>query len=264
MAVKVTDLLGSKFDALRYESTAKRLRASVGAVVVADTCGGLLVWEPRRLVPAYAVPAQDFSARLLPVDDPSPNADAPVLDPRNPFAEHTTDGRSYDITVNGATLPSAAFRPDDADLTNYLLLDFAQFDWREEDEPIVGHPHDPFHRIDILHSSRHVQIELDGHRLAESKRPVLLFETLLPARFYLPPEDVTARLEPSDTVTYCAYKGRAAYFSIPGGRSDVAWTYPDPLREAEPVRGYVCFFDEHVDVTVDGRPRDRPTTPWSD
>ncbi len=263
MAVKVTDLLGTQLDALRYEPTAKRLRASVDSHVVADTCDGLLIWEPRRLVPTYAVPAQSLSADLLP-SDTGPHASQPLLDPRNPFTQHTTEGEAYDVVVESKTLPSAAFRPDDPDLADYLLLDFAQFDWREEDEPIVGHPHDPFHRIDILRSSRHVRIELDGQLLAESRTPVLLFETLLPVRFYLPPDDVTAHLEPSDTVTYCAYKGRASYFSLPGGRNDIAWTYPEPLREAEAVHDCVCFFDEHVDVTVDGRQRTHPTTPWSD
>jgi uncharacterized protein (DUF427 family) len=93
-------------------------------------------------------------------------------------------------------------------------------------------------------------------------------------RFYLPRADVTSELQPNDTVSYCAYKGRASYFSLPGVcadvaslpdvRADVAWTYSEPLREAEPVRAHVCFFDEHIDVIVDGRQRDRPTTPWSD
>ena len=263
MAVKITDLLGSHFPTLRYEPTVKRIRASVGSQVVADTCHGLLVWEPRRLVPTYAVPAQALSADLVPIEE-SAISPAHLLDPRNPFSEHTADGQAYDVVTESKTLRSAAFRPDDPDLTDHLLLDFAQFHWREEDEPIVAHPHDPFHRIDILRSSRHIRIELQGRLLAESSRSVLLFETLLPVRFYLPLEDVIRHLEPSDTVTYCAYKGRASYFSLPGERDDIAWTYPEPLREAEPIRGYVCFFDEHVDVTVDGLPRSRPTTPWSD
>ncbi len=171
-------------------------------------------------------------------------------------------------------MPSAAFRSDDPDLAGHILLDFGSFDWLEEDEPIVSHPHDPFHRIDILRSSRHVRIELEGRLLAESSTPVLLFETLLPVRFYLPRADVTSELQPNETVSYCAYKGRASYFSLPDVRADVAslpdvradvaWTYPEPLLEAEPVRDHVCFFDERVDVIVDGRQRDRPTTPWSD
>jgi uncharacterized protein (DUF427 family) len=93
---------------------------------------------------------------------------------------------------------------------------------------------------------------------------MLLFETLLPVRFYLPREDVAVRLEPSDTATYCAYKGRASYYSVPDGPRDVAWTYHEPLHDAEPVRDLICFFDERLDVIVDGKRRGRPVTPWSD
>ena len=158
----------------------------------------------------------------------------------------------------------AAFRPDDPDLADYVILEFDAFEWREEDEPIVSHPHDPFGRIDVLRSSRHVRIEHDGRLLAESSRPMLLFETLLPVRFYLPREDVAVELEPSDTATYCAYKGRASYFSVPDGPRDVAWTYHEPLHDAEPVRDRICFFDERLDVIVDGERGERPVTPWTD
>src|SRR5260370_1363549 len=103
----------------------------------------------------------------------------------------------------------------------------------------------PFGRRDARRSRRHVRIELDGRLLAESSRPMLLFETLLPVRFYLPREGVDVPLEPSDTATYCAYKGRASYYSVPDGPRDVAWTYCEPLHDAEPVRDRVCFFDEH-------------------
>jgi uncharacterized protein (DUF427 family) len=265
MAVMISELLGTQLNTLRYEPTAKRLRASVGSHLVADTHNGLLVWEPKRVVPAYAIAEQDISADLIPAEARSPHPGSPpILDPRNPFTQHTSPGQAYDVVLGDRRLPAAGFKPDDPDLQRHVLLDFAAFDWREEDEPIVSHPHDPFHRIDILRSSRHVRIELDSHVLAESSRPVLLFETLLPVRFYLPPQDVTPELRHSDTVSYCAYKGQASYFSLPGVRTDVAWTYREPLREAEPVRDYVCFFDEHVDVTVDGRQRDRPSTPWSD
>ena len=104
---------------------------------------------------------------------------------------------------------------------------------------------------------------MDGRLLAESSRPKLLFETLLPVRFYLPREDVSVPLELSDTVTYCAYKGRASYYSVPDGPGDVAWMYHEPLHDAEPVRDRIAFFDERVDVIVDGERRDRPITPWS-
>jgi uncharacterized protein (DUF427 family) len=168
------------------------------------------------------------------------------------------------VIAGDETAAAAAFRPDDPDLADFVILEFAAFEWREEDEPVVSHPHDPFSRIDVLRSSRHVRVELDGALLAESTRPMLLFETLLPVRFYLPREDVAVRLEHSDTATYCAYKGRASYYSVPDGPRDVAWTYHEPLHDAEPVRDRICFFDERVDVIVDGTHRDRPVTPWSD
>jgi uncharacterized protein (DUF427 family) len=148
-----------------------------------------------------------------------------------------------------------------------VILDFGAFDaWYEEDELNVGHPRDPFHRIDVLPSSRQVQLELDGEVLADSSRPALLFETMLPTRYYLPRADVTAELAPSDTRTWCAYKGQASYFSVSvGGRlvPDIAWSYTDPQHDAVQVRDLIAFFDERIDVILDGERRARPVTPWS-
>jgi uncharacterized protein (DUF427 family) len=266
MGTRMRDLLGGALPSLRYEPTAKRLRTYLDEVLVADTVDGLLVWEPRRVVPTYAVPERDVSARLESVGRVDDLTDLPVLVPTNPFSAHSCTGEMFDVVVgtdNPVRRASAAFRPDDADLTGYVTLDFSAFEWREEDEPVATHPHDPFKRIDILASTRHVRVEWNGRLLAESAQPLLLFETLLPVRFYLPPADVVVDLEPTDTVSYCAYKGRASYFSVPDGPADLAWTYHQPLREAEPVTGHVAFFDERVDVIVDGRRRERPVTPWS-
>lgn len=124
---------------------------------------------------------------------------------------------------------------------------------------------DPLHRIDVFSSSRHVRLELDGRVLAESSRPMLLFETMLPVRYYLPREDIRATPSPSDTRTYCAYKGQASYWSATlAGQviPDIAWTYPAPLHDTSQVRGRTAFFDERVDVIVDGERRERPITPW--
>jgi uncharacterized protein (DUF427 family) len=264
MGTRMRDLLGSELQSLRYEPTEKRLRVDLHGESVADTVDGLLVWEPRRVVPTYAVPESDVTARLESAGRVDDVADLPVLVPTNPFTAHSCTGEMFDIVVGAARRPSAGFRPDDPALSGYITLDFTAFEWREEDEPIVAHPHDPFKRIDILASSRHIRLEWEGRLLAESSRPLLLFETLLPVRFYLPPDDVVVDLQPTETVSYCAYKGRAAYFSVPDGPADVAWTYYQPLREAEPVRDRVAFFDERVDVIVDGRSRGRPVTPWSD
>jgi uncharacterized protein (DUF427 family) len=264
VATKLRELLGSALTSLRYEACEKRLRICLDGEPVADTVDGLLVWEPRRLVPTYAVPESDIAARLESAGRVDDLDDESVLVPTNPFTVHSCTGEMFDVVLGGVRRPSAAFRPDDPDLAGYVTFDFSAFQWREEDEPIVAHPHDPFKRLDILASTRQVRIEWEGRLLAASQRPLLLFETLLPVRFYLPRADVVADLEPSDTISYCAYKGRASYLSVPDGSADVAWSYPDPLREAEPVRDYVAFFNERVDIIVDGQHRERPVTHWSD
>jgi uncharacterized protein (DUF427 family) len=274
MGVRMMELLTGRLDALRYEPTAKRIRVFLAGEPVAETTDARLVWEPRRIVPAYAVPAASLTAQLLPAGAESGDdelgfrlpdvSDRPLLDPSVPFPVHSCAGTVFDVIAGDETAGRAAFRPDDADLADHVVLEFDAFDWREEDEPIVSHPHDPFGRIDVLRSSRHVRIEHDGTLLVESSRPVLLFETLLPVRFYLPRDDVAVELERSDTVSYCAYKGRASYLSAPNGPRDIAWTYPDPLHDAEQVRDLICFFDERVDVLVDDERRARPVTPWTD
>lgn len=272
------DVLSGVLGELRHEPTAKRIRAVLGGETVVDTTRAVLLWEPRRVVATWAVPADDVRAELTPGAVGPPAGDdtgvplpavhhGPVLTPEIPFAVHTTPGRPLDLAAAGEERPGAAFGLDDPDLAGYVALDFAAFDgWLEEDEPTVSHPRDPFHRVDVLTASRHVRLERDGELVAESDRPVLLFETMLPTRFYLPAEDVRVPLEPSPTRTWCAYKGRASYLSpVVGGTAltDLAWTYPEPLPEAAPVRDLVCFFDERVDVVLDGERRARPVTPWS-
>jgi uncharacterized protein (DUF427 family) len=235
--------------------------------------------SPRRIVPSYAVPVSDLTAELVPaaaaaaggaetIGARMPELSArPVLDPSVPFAVHSTGGRPVDVRAGEQNRPAAGFRPADPDLAGYVVLDFGAFDaWYEEDELNVAHPRDPFHRIDVLPSSRRVRLELDGQVLAESSRPTLLFETMLPARFYLPREDVRAELSPSGTRTWCAYKGQASYWSAAaGGRvlPDIAWTYQQPLHDAARVRGLIAFFNERLDVIVDGERHERPVTPWS-
>jgi uncharacterized protein (DUF427 family) len=208
------------------------------------------------VVSSWAVPVEDVAAELVPAAAATPGADTegyalpdiserPVLDPSIPFAVHTAEGDVVDVRVGQQVRAGAGLRLADPDLDGYIVLDFGAFDtWWEEDEVNVGHPREPFHRIDVLRSSRQVRLELDGQVLAESSRPRLLFETLLPIRFYLPRQDVLAELVPSPTRTTCAYKGYASYWSpVVGGRevTDLAWTYEEPLREASEVAGRVAF-----------------------
>jgi uncharacterized protein (DUF427 family) len=273
------DLLMGGLGELRHEPTARRIRAVLGGGTVADTTRAMLVWEPRRVVPSYAIPADDIAAELAPADAAAAGATGnigarmpelsgrPVLDPSIPFAVHTAEGRAADLRAGEHARPGAGFYPADPDLAGYVVLDFSAFDaWYEEDELNVAHPRDPFHRVDVLPSSRHVRVELDGHVLAESARPALLFETMLPTRYYLPRDDIRAELSPSSTRTYCAYKGQASYWSAAAGDRvvpDIAWTYQQPLHDAAQVRGLVAFFNERLDVIVDGESAERPITPWS-
>ena len=280
MSTLVRTSLMSGLAALRHEPTAKRIRAMVGENTVVDSTRAILLWEPRRVVPSWAVPVGDVRAELRPAagrDAPAdpdavghrmPEVSArPVLDPSIPFAFHTASGRPVDVVAEAAVLPAAGFLLDDADLSGYLVLDFAAFDrWWEEDEQNLGHPRDPFHRIDILQSSRNVRIEHRGVVLAESTEPSLLFETLLPMRCYLPREDVIVPLESSTALSTCAYKGHARYFSCAAAEDrleDIAWSYESPLREAEQIRGLIAFYGERLDVFVDGVAQERPRTPWS-
>ena len=259
MAVRVMDLRQSHQAELRYEPTEKRIRARLGGRTVVDSTRAVFVWEPRRIVPSYAVPEADIDAELNVGRAPqAPPADE-VLHPGHPFAMHTAPGDP--LLVDGF---AEAYRLREPDLPGYVALDFAGFDaWYEEDERNHGHPRDPFHRIDIVHSTRHVVVELSGRVLAESRTPALLFETQLPTRFYLPPGDVDLdAFVASDRHSWCAYKGQASYWSGPEA-ADVAWFYPEPLREAAEVKDMVAFWDERVDLIVDGERRGRPRTHWS-
>jgi uncharacterized protein (DUF427 family) len=258
MSTTIQDLLAQARGELRHQSIERRVRASLGGDTVVDTTRALLVWEPRRVVPTYAVPIEDIGAALAPAPAAA-NGEAPgVLHPGIPFAVHTASGEPFSI----GDREGAAYRFLDEDLAGYVALDFAAFDaWYEEDEQVVVHPRDPFHRVDVRRTSRPVRIAIDGEVIAETERARLLFETSLPVRFYVPREDVLVELQPSSRRTYCPYKGEASYWSLDAGgrlRKDIGWTYEQPLPDGPPVAGLVAFWDERVDVLFDGQRRERP------
>jgi len=270
MSIRLRDVMMRELPQLRHEPIDKRIRATLGGATVIDTTRALLVWEPRRVVPTYAVPEADLDAEVVAgearPDAPAPElphlGDLPVLDPSIPFSVRSTEGEPLLVRRDGRT--AEAFRAADADLGGYLIVDFDGFDaWFEEDEPNVGHPRDPFHRIDIVHGSRHVRVSVGGEVIADTRAPTLLFEPPIPPRYYLPREDVRMDLlAPSPRRTFCAYKGEASYLSL-AGEPDVAWYYPAPLREAAEVTDRIAFFNELVDIEVDGARLERPVTPWS-
>ncbi|HET7398918.1 MAG TPA: DUF427 domain-containing protein [Intrasporangium sp.] len=275
MAIQMRSLLTGAHRELRVHPVEKWVRADLRGAPVVSSTRAVLVWEPRRVVPSYAVPVADVDGELVPwtgqpgEERPVPLGDLPgALTPGSPFSVHTTQGRPLTIRTGRGDLPGAAFAPDDPHLGGYVVLDWNAFtQWFEEDEPVMGHPHDPFSRIDCLRSSRRVVVAHGEHVLADSARATLLYETPLPVRFYVPREDVRMDLlTPSETHTICAYKGVASYWSAHvDGRMvpDIAWTYEEPLHDAAPVRGLLAFFTERLDLTVDGIRRERPRTPWS-
>jgi uncharacterized protein (DUF427 family) len=242
---------------LRYEPTQKWVRAEAGGETIVDTRGALLVWEPGHVVPRYAVPREDVRMDLLSPagSDEDAGHDAPLAE-------------LWALDRDGPRHEAAAWRYTDEDLDGYVGIAWDAMDrWLEEDEEIVGHPRDPFSRVDVRQSSRHVVVRLDGEVIAETRRPTLVFETGHPVRFYMPREDVRAELlVPSGKRTLCAYKGEASYWSVRRGdavHGDLMWSYPEPLPDNRQIGGLVAFFNERTDISVDGETLDRPQTQWS-
>jgi uncharacterized protein (DUF427 family) len=276
MALDLADHFFAALPELRYHPTAKRIRAFVGGGAVVDSTQAWVVWEPRRIVPSYAVPRDDVHGALVETA-PEPVSEEravrlgdgpPVLDPRTRFSVHTTPGTTFDITTAAGALAGAAFAPSDPAFDGYAILDFEAFDeWREEDEVVVAHARDPFKTVDTRTSSRRVVVEIDGVTVADSARPTMLFETYLPTRYYLSPEDVRMDLlHPTETTTACAYKGLASYWSATINGTvveDVAWSFARPHNYATAVRDMLSFFNERVDIALDGERVERPRTPWS-
>lgn len=260
MALQISPSMWKLLPELRYEPTPRRIRAQLGDNTVVDSTHAVLAYEPRRVTPLYAVPARDISAELIAADSPEqdPLAHVPpdaLMDPRYPFAAHTAPGQRLDVRAGSHDLPGAGFRPDDPDLAGYVLLDFGAFDrWLEEDEEIKGHPRDPFHRVDARQSSRNVRVHLGGQLLAETREPLLVYETMLPPRTYFPRGDVDWDvLQPSLKQSVCPYKGTATYWSVAGQPkgTDLAWSYETVLPDSAQLKDRVSFFDERTEVYVD-------------
>lgn len=241
------------------EPTPRRVRVMSGDETVAVSTRALLLsWYGPGKLPTYAIPEADVHTELL-----TPASDG------TPSVPHTT---AFDVVTDGERVPGA-FRFDDlpaplARANGHWTFGWDNgLTWFEEAIEVHVHARDPRKRVDVLPSDRHIRVELDGELLAESHRPHALFETTLPTRWYLPRQDVRFDLlEPSITVTRCPYKGTAVYWSARIGdtlHQDLAWSYPEPIIECPRIAGLVCFFNERVDLIVDGDRVDRPDTPWS-
>ncbi|MBL8687973.1 MAG: DUF427 domain-containing protein [Rhodospirillaceae bacterium] len=238
----------------------KRIRVEAAGVTVADSRRALILWESEHL-PVYYFPLRDIRMDLM------MRTDHASVCPYKGTAEY------YSLNAGGRTVENLLWRyatpiPECPPIGDYAAFYWTKADrWLEEDEEVFVHPRDPYKRIDCLPSSARIEVSLDGVRLADSSRAVMLFETGLPTRYYLPVEDVTPGiLSPSDHSTRCPYKGKAGYHhvTVNGKRRDnIVWFYADPVPEAGRIRGRVCFYNEFVDITLDGKTLERPKTAFS-
>jgi uncharacterized protein (DUF427 family) len=242
---------------VRVERSPKRVRALVGGVPVFDTTAARLVWE-QPYYPTYYVPHDDVRAELRESGETM-------------IRDGLGKGRVLDLHLDGRVVAGAAVAYDDGtvpELRDLVRPKWSAMDeWLEEDEPVYVHPRDPYKRVDILPSSRHVRVVVDGVTVAESSRPTLLFETGLPTRYYLHVDDVrTDLMRPTDSVTRCPYKGDAAWWSLEVDgtvHDDLVWMYRLPTPESQRVQGLMAFYDERVDLYVDGELQERPDSPFA-
>jgi uncharacterized protein (DUF427 family) len=235
-----------------FEPSPRWVRAMFGGTAIGDSKAMRLLYEPGKL-PVYYFPEADVRMDLL-----TPGGSGP------------REGADYfHVRSGGRTAENAAWQHRDGRTAGYVAFDWNSMDgWFEEDDEVFVHPRDPYKRIDVLRSSRHVQVILGGETVADTHRPSLLFETHLPVRYYIPRMDVRMDLlEPSDSHTRCPYKGVASYWSARvNGQAykDIVWTYPVPIPECPKIEQLLCFFNERVDaIIVDGATVEKPVNKWS-
>ncbi|MFN2465469.1 MAG: DUF427 domain-containing protein [Candidatus Dormibacteria bacterium] len=242
-----------------FEPTAKRVRTFLGDVAVADSTRVMILTETGRL-PVYYFPVEDVRGDLL------------VPGGRQYTSKRKGVAAYMSVVVGARRAENGAWRyaanpPTGPDLSGHIAFHWKLMDaWYEEDDEVFFHARDPHHRIDVLNSSRRVQVFAGDTLLADTRHARMLYETNLPTRYYIPREDVRLEaLAASATATGCPYKGLATeYWSTADGAiSDVAWSYPEPLPEVGGIAGRVCFFNERCEIVVDGVRQPKPTSPWT-
>lgn len=245
---------------VQFEPSPKRIRVMFGGETIVDTTNGLILYE-RGHVPVYYLPRKDVAMELLTATDHSTHC---------PFKG---DANYYNVSASGKTSENAAWsyeKPFDecGGIKDYLAFYWDKIDqWFEEDEEVFVHARSPKVRLDILDSSRRVQVQLGGTPVADTTRARILFETGLPTRYYIPRNDVIGELLPSQSQSDCPYKGMASYHHVQVGAKtfeDIVWFYSDPVHESARIKDYLCFYNEKVDtVFINGVAEDKPKTKWS-
>lgn len=243
-----------------FEPSSRWVRVKLGGVTIANSRRVMLLRETGRL-PVYYFPRQDVRMDLL-----TPSGYT-AHNPHIGEAAYSTV-KAGDKAAEDAAWSYTEVLPGAPDLRGYVAFEWNKMDaWFEEDDEVFVHPRDPYKRIDVMHSSRHIRVVVGGETVAETHRPRLLFETGLPTRYYIPKEDVRMDLlVPTDTHTRCPYKGLASYYAVKmSGQlfKDIVWYYPYPIPECPKIENLVCFYNEKVDLYVDGELEPKPQTPWS-
>jgi uncharacterized protein (DUF427 family) len=219
----------------------RRIRARLNGETVLDTTRGALLHES-GILPRFYLPLEDLRADLLERTDHSTHC---------PFKG---DASYWSVRVGDRMAENAVWAYEDPLPDAPWLRGLASVypehmdEWLDEDEPFEGKLRDPYHRVDARRSSRRVEVRAGDRLVARSERPVVVFETGLPLRLYIPREDVVAELAPSGTTAYCPYKGHASYWSLQGVE-DAGWSYEEPLEAMAKAPGHVCFDDAKVQVS---------------
>jgi uncharacterized protein (DUF427 family) len=258
----VDGVQNTNIEHLMFEPTAKRVRAMLAGITIADSANVMIMHEPGRLT-VYYFPIADVRQDLL--TPSSRRTTSPLKGEAQFWSVQVGDTIAHDAVWSYPNPPDAC-----PDISKHVALYWNSMDkWLEEDEEVFVHPRDPYHRIDVLESSRQIRVVLNDETVAETTRARFLFETTLPVRYYIPKSDVRLDLlEESDSVTACAYKGTTSKYwktkSSTGTSRDIAWCYESPAGEVAPIAGLISFFNERVDaIIVDGVEVPRPQTQWS-
>jgi uncharacterized protein (DUF427 family) len=246
---------------IHVSDSPRNVRVIFGGETLADSKRVRLLREDGAL-PVYYFPQEDVRQDFM------------VASARKTHCPYKGEASYWSLKVADKTAENAVWSyrdplPEANGLEDHFGFEWNQMDgWYEEDEEIFVHPRDPYKRVDVLPSKRHVRVVIDGQTVADTTRPRLLFETNHPVRYYIPQED--ARMDlllPSATRSRCPYKGPASYWSVKIGDqifADMVWGYMETIPECPKVKGLLCFFHERgAEIYVDGEKIPAPKTKWA-
>jgi len=234
---------------IKIDKNPRWIRVKFNGEIIANSKNVLTLHE-RGQLPVYYFPEKDIHKKFL------------VPTEKSSHCPLKGNARYWSIKVGDQLTENAVWCYENPILESKGIKGYFAFywdnvdNWFEEEEEIYVHPRDPYKRVDAIESSRHIKVVLNGKTIAESNKPVIVFETGTPVRYYLPVQDVLKEfLEPSNTSTRCPYKGIATYWNvkIDGNEfEDIVWSYENPIPEIQKIAEFLSFYNERVDIYVDG------------